>query len=220
MIPVLNRKKTVVVDEELKNKNKHQRVLEQSMKLVDLSKDLQVFAGPDEELKDRLEIKVIKQLGSGSQADVYQVKIPGLKGKVVDKTRKIYNNAKLADVTCREMFGEFCISKDLVHPNIVKYRYFMRKYDASTKNYEFHILIELMEGTDMEVYLKEQGAPDSIERIQSIGGQLISGLRYLHENHILHQDLKPKNILFTGDYEKVKLIDLGVSNKLDTTKVT
>lgn len=53
------------------------------------------------------------------------------------------------------MYGEFCIAKDLVHPNIVQYKYFKRDYDNSTKNYSFHLLMELMEGEDMDVYLKE-----------------------------------------------------------------
>lgn len=89
----------------------------------------------------------------------------GLSGKVVDKTRKIYNNERLAEQTLKEMFGEFCIAKELCHPNIVKYRYFIRRYDPVTKNYEFHILIELMEGSDMEIYLKEQGPPCMVERV-------------------------------------------------------
>jgi serine/threonine protein kinase len=80
--------------------------------------------------------------------------------------------------------------------------------------------MELMEGEDMEIYIREQGRPFLIERIRSIGGQLISGLRYLHERKIIHQDLKPSNILFNGDYEKIKLIDLGVSNKLEKTRAT
>ena len=59
-----------------------------------------------------------------------------------------------------------------------------------------------------------------IDRVKEVGGQLISGLKYLHDCKIIHQDLKPQNILFSGDYEKVKLIDLGVSNHLDKTKAT
>jgi serine/threonine protein kinase len=46
--------------------------------------------------------------------------------------------------------------------------------------------MELMEGEDMEIYIREQGRPFLIERIRSIGGQLISGLRYLHERKIIH----------------------------------
>ena len=53
------------------------------------------------------------------------------------------------------MYGEFCIAKDLVHPNIVQYKYFKRDYDKISKNYSFHLLMELMEGEDMDVYLKE-----------------------------------------------------------------
>lgn len=33
--------------------------------------------------------------------------------------------------------------------------YFMRKVDEARQNFEFHILMELMDGEDMEVYLKE-----------------------------------------------------------------
>ena len=46
--------------------------------------------------------------------------------------------------------------------------------------------MELMQGEDMDVYLKEQGRPYVIDRVQEVGGQLISGLRYLHERKIIH----------------------------------
>ena len=44
------------------------------------------------------------------------------------------------------MFAEFCIARKLNHPNIIKYNYFIRKYDPETKQHEFHNLIELMKG--------------------------------------------------------------------------
>jgi len=78
-----------------------------------------------------------------------------MRGKFVDKSRKIYNNEALADVTMAQMYGEFCIAKDLVHPNIVQYKYFKREWDSTSKNYSFHLLMELMEGEDMDVYLRE-----------------------------------------------------------------
>ena len=167
-----------------------------------------------------LDIKKIKQLGQGGQADVYQCKIRGIPGKFVDKARKIHNNADLARKTLTEMYAEYAIAKDLIHPNVVEYKYFMKKYDPATKNYEYHIIMELMDGEDMDVYIKEQGRPFMIDRVRDIGGQILSGIKYLHSKNIIHQDLKPANILFSGDYEKVKLIDLGVSNSLDKTKAT
>ena len=85
------------------------------------------------------------------------------------------------------MYGEFCIAKDLIHPNIVEYKYFMRKYDAPSKNFEFHIIMELMEGEDMDKFLKEAGnRPYMVDKVREIGGQLISGLKYLHDRKIIH----------------------------------
>ena len=86
---------------------------------------------------------------------MFQCRIIGMKGRFVDKTRKIYNNKDLAEKCMKEMFTEFCIAKDLVHPNIVEYKYFMRNWDEISQNFEFHIIMELMEGEDMDVYLKE-----------------------------------------------------------------
>jgi len=152
---------------------------------------MQIFSGPLADKKESLNIKRLKQLSGGSQADVFQCRLLTVLGKFVDKTRKIYNNAELADKVMKEMYSEFCIAKDLIHPNIIEYKYFMRKYDSASSNYEFHILIEFMEGEDMSVYLKEQGRPFDIDRVRDIGGQLISAIRYLHKEKIIHQDIKP-----------------------------
>ena len=38
--------------------------------------------------------------------------------------------------------------------------------------------------------------------------------------NIVHQDVKPQNILFDGDKKTVKLADLGVSHVLDRTRPT
>lgn len=93
-------------------------------------------------------------------------KIKGIPGKFVDKTRRVYNNPKIAEQTLQDMLSEFIMGKDLVHPNIIEYKYFMRKYDQLTQNNEFHIIMELMEGQDMEDYLKEQGRPFMVDRVK------------------------------------------------------
>lgn len=138
-------------------------IVEEFMKQIDYSLNTQVFNGPNEKPKKELDIKKQAQLGSGSQGDVYKVRIKGMRGSYVDKMRKVHNNKQLADQVLSDMYSEFCIAKDLCHPNIVEYKYFMRTYDAATKEYEFHILMELLEGGDMDCYIREQGKAMTIQ---------------------------------------------------------
>jgi len=187
-IPALHSKKApkVLDGGTLMDLRATQQSLAASFNLIDRELNMQVFNGPQDPPRMSLDIKTIKQLGAGTQGEVYKIKIHGVRGYFCDKSRKIYNNAVLADKTLEEMYGEFCIAKDLRHENIIQHKYFMRKYVPSTKNYEFHIVMELMEGDDMEQFLKDQGRPYIIDKIKEIGSQLISALRYIHERKIIH----------------------------------
>lgn len=67
------------------------------------------------------------------------------------------------------MYEEFCITKDLQHENIVNYKYFMRSYVPETQKYDCHIIMELLEGGDLENYLRDFGRPFDIEKVRQIG---------------------------------------------------
>ena len=95
-IPMLNKQKPLVpnvVDAQVLLESEQNAILlEEQMKLIDRTQDLQVFSGPNEKPKDSLDIKKQAQLGSGAQGDVYKVRIKGMRGNYVDKMRKVYNN--------------------------------------------------------------------------------------------------------------------------------
>jgi serine/threonine protein kinase len=136
--------------------------------------------------------------------------------------KKVVNNEELAQKVMNEMYKEYAIAKDLVHPNIVSYKYFIRKGGDNERanEEEFHIILELLEGGNVKEYIKKEGRLTDIAKIIDWSRQMLKGLEYLHSKSIMHQDLKPQNILFTKGYEQLKLADLGVSNILDKTKAT
>ena len=98
-----------------------------------------------------------------------------------------------------QSFSEFVIGSELKHPNIVEYKYYIKHQTDTDHNY--HIIMELMEGPDMKTYLlnKKYGPPIKMEFVKKIAKQLLSAIAHLHKNKIIHQDLKPSNIMFTAD---------------------
>lgn len=142
--------------------------LESELRHIDLEEPCQVFYGGGEEPRGEIKMKKVSQIGSGTQADVFKVIIEGEDGYSVAKTRKIYNNRELAEKTLKQMYGEFMMARDLQHPNIVRYKYFICQFNAVEQTHEFHNVIELVEGVDMETYLRN-GPPQSIEQVKSIG---------------------------------------------------
>ena len=66
----------------------------------------------------------------------------------------------------------------------------------------------------MYQYLKLNGIL-SEDETQSLIRQLIEGLHVLHENAIMHRDLKLSNILLTEDGKELKIADFGLATPLD-----
>lgn len=52
-----------------------------------------------------------------------------------------------------------------------------------------------------------------LDQIRKIMWQALNGLKFLHENNIVHRDIKPHNILI-NKLKDVKLSDMGLSKQL------
>ena len=77
-----------------------------------------------------------------------------------------------------------------------------------------YLVLELCAGGDLYQYLKLNGIL-SEDETQSLFRQLIEGLHVLHENAIMHRDLKLSNILISDDGKELKIADFGLAILLD-----
>lgn len=133
---------------------------------------------------------------SGFICEAYRVKIYG-KLHFLKKLKKEHEDNILFREALRK---EFEIGFRLEHPNIVRYVSF----------HDDEILMEYVDGEDLLAFLKNYPAYfEDAEHFDKFVGQLLSALQYLHDNQVLHLDLKPENIMLTRIGCDVKVVDLG-----------
>lgn len=99
---------------------------------------------------------------------------------------------------------EYELTIGITHPNIVH----IYTYETDTP-VGAAIVMEYVDGSTLTEYLA--GEPSLQER-QRIFEQLLSATDYLHKAGVLHNDLKPDNILITRKNHDVRLIDFGFAD--------
>jgi NIMA (never in mitosis gene a)-related kinase 1/4/5 len=125
--------------------------------------------------------------------------------KVID-TRRMSANMK------KESVVEATIMSKIQCQFVVKY------YDSFTGQNSINIIMEYCENGDLGKFLKKQmNRPLEESKIWKIFIEICMGLRYLHQNKILHRDIKTVN-MFLGKDDKVKVGDLGVAKMLNQTQ--
>jgi len=167
------------------------------------------------------DLTLLKCLGRGSFGEVYLTSKKGTQLKFA--TKKI--SKKLSNIPKFKQYlnNEIQILKEISNEYIIKL------YEVKeTTNYNF-LVMELCNGGELskclEDYQNKYHKPFSEEIVQYLMRQIISGIKYLHNNHILHRDIKLDNILVNFDSEednknknmlksKIKIIDFGFARHL------
>ena len=163
-----------------------------------------------------------KKLGKGSYGQVYLTKIKDRPGLYATKEMDRANLERPENIN--RFLYEVELLKIMKHPNIVKL-YSLKK----TKNH-YYLITEFCNGgsllDNLKKYMSTYHRPFTEEIVQYLMKQIVSAIKYLHFNKIIHRDLKLDNILvnYPSDYDKnalnimncqVKIIDFGFATKLN-----
>ncbi|XP_037328266.2 STE20-like kinase b [Pungitius pungitius] len=144
---------------------------------------------------------IIGELGDGAFGKVF---------KAQNKQTGTLAAAKVIDTKTEEELEDYMVEIEILascdHPNIVKL------LDAFYYESKLWILIEFCAGGAVDAVMLELERPLTEPQIRVVCQQTLLALVYLHDNKIIHRDLKAGNILLTLDGD-VKLADFGVSAK-------
>ena len=82
----------------------------------------------------------------------------------------------------------------------------------------YYIVMEYVKGQTLKQYI-QQHSPVPVETALDIMRQLTSAIAHAHQNHIIHRDIKPQNILI-DEHGHVKITDFGIALALSATSIT
>ena len=157
---------------------------------------------------DRYEI--LEKIGTGGMSDVYKAKDHKLNRFVAVKVLKqeFSENANFVS----KFRIEAQAAAGLMHPNIVNV------YDVGEEGGIYYIVMELVEGITLKKYI-EKKARLSVKEAISIAIQVSMGIEAAHNNHIIHRDIKPQNIIISKE-GKVKVTDFGIAKAATSNTIT
>ena len=141
-----------------------------------------------------------KFLGKGAFSYVYEC----------SKDDKVY---ALKRINSEERFLKYA-KREIEYLKIVDCVNIIRMVDNFMDNNIQYLVLECLEENLYRFIFKQQNYPN-FDEFSSYCYQLVNGLEYLHDNDIVHCDLKLENVMIANDLKNIKIIDLGSSFRKD-----
>ncbi|KFK30451.1 hypothetical protein AALP_AA7G262600 [Arabis alpina] len=139
------------------------------------------------------------KIASGSYGDLY-------KGTYCSQevAIKVLKPERLDSELEKEFAQEVFIMRKVRHKNVVQF------IGACTKPPHLCIVTEFMPGGSVYDYLHKQKGVFKLPALFKVAIDICKGMSYLHQNNIIHRDLKAANLLM-DENEVVKVADFGVA---------
>jgi serine/threonine protein kinase/tetratricopeptide (TPR) repeat protein len=143
---------------------------------------------------------VERELGRGGMGVVYLARDPRLDRRVAIKVL----SPEWATGELRRRFEqEARLAAQLNHPNVATV------HELGEVEETCYIAMEFVEGRTLrEILLRSEPLP--LDEVLSLAIQMAEGLAAAHEGRIVHQDLKPRNVMLTSS-GRIKILDFGIA---------
>ena len=157
--------------------------------------------------------EIICRLGGGSFADVYKAKEKSTGELVAIKTlKKKYKKwedcLELRECRSLKKLHDESLSNKPGEDNIIKLKQIIFIKKTGTLN----LVFEYMETDLLELMKSQEPKILSEEKIADIMYQTLLGLSFMHKYGFFHRDMKPENLLLTGN--KLKIADFGLAREI------
>ncbi|MEB3230363.1 MAG: tetratricopeptide repeat protein [Leptolyngbyaceae bacterium] len=160
--------------------------------------------------------KVIQQLGAGGFGHTFlaqDLHLPGQPICVVKQLKPQASSDRELQVARRLFDTEAQVLYQLGnHPNIP------RLLAHFEDNGEFYLVQELIEGQDLAAEMGT-GVPWSDTQVVTFLGDVLSTLAFVHQNRVIHRDLKPPNLIRRQSDQRIVLIDFGAVKQASTQMI-
>ena len=142
-------------------------------------------------------------------------------GAVYRGTDKKFNQpvAIKVGLSSREFMKEARLAAEVKHNHIVQVS------DYGSDNGLAYLVMEYLQGEDLEKLFHRQGFRLTPDQLRKFVSEVGDALAYAHADHLIHRDLKPRNIILrehvsksgaTTGNSKFVLLDFGIASKLDS----
>lgn len=151
---------------------------------------------------------ILNQIGKGGYAEVYKAVHNQTQQTVAIKIleKDISNKMQLMQI-----LDEIELSKKLKHPFICQH------FDSFEHDKKIYIVMEYAEGDTLLDHINNTSGLSEKDALIYFA-EMLSALNYLHQNNIVHRDLKAENVLFDSN-GKLRLIDFGLSKEVSADTI-
>ncbi|MGO9127140.1 MAG: serine/threonine-protein kinase [Terriglobales bacterium] len=153
--------------------------------------------------------EILSELGAGGMGKVYKVR--NLISDRIEAMKVLLPDLAGRQELAARFLREIKVLAALDHPNIAALR------TALTLDNQLVMVMEYVEGTTLTQRLQQGPIPvsDAVNYI----GQVLDALSYAHQQHVIHRDVKPANMMLTPQ-GLVKLMDFGIARSGDDSTLT